>query len=71
MDGHQSKRIEAKILKFNLNTIVSNKYPLCWFLNYLMVKVPSMNRFKDRGKSCDSLSGKSGRQYCPPIEFHG
>lgn len=55
MDGDQSKKIEAKILKFNLNTIFSNKYPLPWFLNYLMVKVPSMNCFKDLGKSCDSL----------------
>ena len=59
MDGHQSKRIEAKILKFN--TILSNKYPLPLFLNYLMVKVPSMNCFKDCGKSWDSLSGNSGR----------
>ena len=55
MDGDQSKRIEAKILKFNLNTIFSNKYPLPWFLNYLMVKVSTMNCFKDLGKSCDSL----------------
>ena len=62
MDGHQSKRIEDKILKFN--TIFSNKYPLPLFLDYLVVKVPSIVA------NPETLCLEKVAD-CPLLEFHG